>query len=321
MTSLTSRVPAATGRAIGVGQYQHDVYQELLKDKLDEVVVSCVNHVGVELNTASAPLLARVAGIGESLARKIVTHRNEHGAFKSRQELLKVPSLGPRAFEQAAGFLRIHGGNNPLDASAVHPERYTLVERMALDLGEPLSKLVGHNTAVSRIKIETYKDATVGELTLKDIIDELKKPGRDPRDKFEAVGFRDDVMTLNDLKEGMELKGIVTNVTAFGAFIDVGVHQDGLIHISQLCDRYISDPAEVVQAGDHINVRVLEVDMERKRISLTARKDVARSTTAAAAAAAPRSTSASRSQRAAQAKPRKRPQPKRGFSANPFETL
>jgi uncharacterized protein len=306
-------------KSIGVGQYQHDVYQELLKAKLDEVVVSCVNHVGVELNTASAPLLARVAGIGESLARKIVTHRNEHGAFKSRQELLKVPSLGPRAFEQAAGFLRIHGGNNPLDASAVHPERYTLVERMALDLGEPLNKLVGHNTAVSRIKIETYKDATVGELTLKDIVDELKKPGRDPREKFEAVGFRDDVMTLNDLKEGMELKGIVTNVTAFGAFIDVGVHQDGLIHISQLCDRYISDPAEVVQAGDHINVRVLEVDMERKRISLTARKDGASSTTAAAAA--PRSTSGSRSQRAAQVKPRNRPQPKRGFSANPFENM
>ncbi|MEN7972195.1 MAG: Tex family protein [Verrucomicrobiota bacterium] len=259
-------------KSIGVGQYQHDVYQQLLKDKLDEVVVSCVNHVGVELNTASAPLLSRVAGIGDSLAKKIVDYRNEHGAFKSRKELLDVSGLGPRAFEQAAGFLRIHGGTQPLDASAVHPERYKLVEQIASDLGEPLEKLVGNIEIVKQIKISNYLSADVGELTLKDIIDELNKPGRDPREKFEEVGFREDVMTMKDLKEGMELKGIVTNVTAFGAFVDIGVHQDGLVHISQLADRFVKDPADVVQAGDRIDVRVLEVDLQRKRISLTAKK-------------------------------------------------
>jgi uncharacterized protein len=295
-------------KSIGVGQYQHDVYQELLKNKLDEVVVSCVSRVGVELNTASAPLLSRVAGIGESLAKKIVAHRNEHGAFKSRTELLKVPGLGPRAFEQAAGFLRIHGGTNPLDASAVHPERYKLVEQMAADLNEPLDKLIGNVEVVSNIKIEAYKSDSVGELTLKDIVDELKKPGRDPREQFEAVGFRDDVMTMNDLKEGMELNGIVTNVTAFGAFVDVGVHQDGLVHISQLADRFINDPAEVVQTGDRITVRVLEVDPERKRISLTARKK--------SGSRRPQQNCAPRPQRQQQ-----RRQPPRGFSANPFAGL
>jgi len=304
-------------KSIGVGQYQHDIYQELLKNKLDEVVVSCVNHVGVELNTASAPLLSRVAGIGESLAKKIVDHRNEHGAFKNRKELLKVPSLGPRAFEQAAGFLRIHGGTNPLDASAVHPERYNLVEQIAADLGEPLEKLVGHIEIVSKVKIEKYKSDEIGELTLKDIIDELKKPGRDPREQFEEVGFRDDVMTMNDLKEGMELKGIVTNVTAFGAFVDIGVHQDGLVHISQLCDRFISDPAEVVQAGDRIAVRVLEIDLERKRISLTARKDGG--SAAPTRGAAPQRDTRPRPPQ--QPQNRNRPQPPRGFSANPFASL
>ncbi len=260
-------------KSIGVGQYQHDVYQQLLADKLDEVVVSCVNRVGVELNTASAPLLSRVAGIGDSLARKIVEYRNQHGAFKSRKELLEVSGLGPRAFEQAAGFLRIHGGAQPLDASAVHPERYKLVEQIASDLGEPLEKLIGNVEIVSKIKLSNYIGNEVGELTLKDIIDELNKPGRDPREKFEEVGFREDVMTMQDLKEGMELKGIVTNVTAFGAFVDIGVHQDGLVHISQLSDRFIKDPADVVQAGDKIEVRVLEVDLKRKRISLSARKN------------------------------------------------
>ncbi len=259
-------------KSIGVGQYQHDVYQQLLKDKLDEVVVSCVNHVGVELNTASAPLLSRVAGIGDSLAKKIIEHRNENGAFKSREEVLKVSGLGPRAFEQAAGFLRIHGGTQPLDVSAVHPERYKLVEQIASDLGEPLEKLVGNVEIVSKVKLSTYVSDNVGELTLLDIIDELKKPGRDPREQFEEVGFREDVMTMKDLEEGMELKGIVTNVTAFGAFVDIGVHQDGLVHISQLSDTYVKDPADVVQAGDRIAVRVLEVDMQRKRISLSAKK-------------------------------------------------
>ena len=259
-------------KSIGVGQYQHDIYQQLLKDKLDEVVVSCVNHVGVELNTASAPLLSRVAGIGDSLAKKIVDYRNEHGAFKSRSEVLKVSGLGPRAFEQAAGFLRIHGGTQPLDASAVHPERYKLVEQMAKDLGESLEKLVGHVEIVKQVKISTYVSDQVGELTLKDIIAELHKPGRDPREQFEAVGFREDVMTMKDLKEGMELKGVVTNVTAFGAFVDIGVHQDGLVHISQLSDQYVNDPADIVQAGDRIEVHVLDVDLKRKRISLSAKK-------------------------------------------------
>ncbi|MEI6891047.1 MAG: Tex family protein [Pontiella sp.] len=259
-------------KSIGVGQYQHDIYQQLLKDKLDEVVVSCVNHVGVELNTASAPLLSRVAGIGDRLAKKIISHRNDHGAFKSRKELLKVSGLGPRAFEQAAGFLRIHGGTQPLDASAVHPERYKLVEQMAADLGEPLEKLLGHIEIVKQVNISNYVSDEIGELTLKDIVDELNKPGRDPREKFEAVGFREDVMTMKDLKNGMELKGVVTNVTAFGAFVDIGVHQDGLVHISQLSNQFVKDPADVVQAGDRIEVHVLEVDVKRKRISLSAKK-------------------------------------------------
>ncbi len=259
-------------KSIGVGQYQHDIQPLLLKEKLDEVVVSCVNHVGVELNTASAPLLSRVAGIGEGLAKKIVSHRNALGAFKNRKELLKVPGLGPRAFEQAAGFLRIHGGSQPLDASAVHPERYKLVKQMATDLSEPLSQLIGNDEIVSQIKIDTYLNNEIGALTLKDIIDELKKPGRDPRDQFEAAGFREDIRSMTDLKKGMQLNGIITNVTAFGAFVDIGVHQDGLIHISQLADRFVRDPADLVQAGDRIQVRVLEVDLKRKRISLSAKK-------------------------------------------------
>ena len=296
-------------KSIGVGQYQHDVYQQLLKDKLDEVVVSCVNHVGVELNTASAPLLSRVAGIGDSLAKKMVEYRNEHGAFKSRKEVLKVAGLGPRAYEQAAGFLRIHGGTQPLDASAVHPERYKLVKQMATDLGEPLEKLVGNVEIVSQIKIEKYRGDDIGELTLKDIIDELKKPGRDPREQFEEVGFRDDVMTMKDLKEGMELKGIVTNVTAFGAFVDVGVHQDGLVHISQLADRFVKDPADVVQAGDRIDVRVLEVDMQRKRISLSAKKKQT-------------PNSAPKQKKPQGQRTQNRPPPKpQGFANNPFAGL
>ncbi len=305
-------------KSIGVGQYQHDVYQELLKDKLDEVVVSCVNHVGVELNTASAPLLSRVAGVGENLARKIVDTRNSNGAFHSRRELLKVPGLGPRTFEQAAGFLRIRGGEHPLDASAVHPERYKLVETMAADIGQPLDKLVGNVEIVNKISIRQYISDEVGEPTLNDIISELKKPGRDPREQFEDVGFRDDVTTMADLSEGMELKGIVTNVTAFGAFVDVGVHQDGLVHISQLCDRYISDPAEVVQAGDRIDVRVLEVDLVRKRISLTARKNGAAA--GGTGAATPRRQASERPSNAGQRRPAAAPA-SRQFNANPFANL
>jgi uncharacterized protein len=259
-------------KSIGVGQYQHDVYQGLLAKKLDEVVESCVNLVGVELNTASAPLLARVAGIGPSLAKKIVSHRNEKGAFKSRKALLEVPGLGPKTFEQCAGFVRVRGGEHPLDASAVHPERYALVERIANDLGVPVASLIGNGNAVDRIDQKKYVEGDVGVFTMNDILAELKKPGRDPRAVFEPPKFRDDVRELSDLKPGMELEGVVTNVTAFGAFVDVGVHQDGLVHVSQLADRFIKDPAEVVKVGEKIKVRVIEVDLERKRIALTAKK-------------------------------------------------
>jgi uncharacterized protein len=259
-------------KSIGVGQYQHDVYQSLLARKLDEVVESCVNMVGVELNTASAPLLSRVAGIGASLAKKIVQHRNERGAFSSRKALLDVPGVGPKTFEQCAGFLRIRGGEHPLDASAVHPERYALVEKIAADLGVPVASLVGDLKLVERIDPKRYVGGDVGEYTMNDIMVELKKPGRDPRAVFEPPNFRDDVRTMEDLKPGMELEGVVTNVTAFGAFVDVGVHQDGLVHVSQLADRFVKDPSEVVKVGEKIKVRVLEVDLERKRIALTAKK-------------------------------------------------
>ncbi|WP_437787152.1 Tex family protein [Sorangium sp. So ce1097] len=259
-------------KSIGVGQYQHDVYQGLLARKLDEVVESCVNLVGVELNTASAPLLARVAGIGPSLAKKIVAHRDLNGAFKSRKGLLDVPGVGPRTFEQAAGFLRVRGGEHPLDASAVHPERYGLVERIAADLGVPVGSLIGDTAAIARIDPKKYESGDVGSFTLNDILSELKKPGRDPRATFEPPKFRDDVRTMEDLKPGMELEGVVTNVTAFGAFVDIGVHQDGLVHVSQLADRFVKDPNEVAKVGEKIKVRVLEVDLVRKRISLTAKK-------------------------------------------------
>lgn len=258
-------------KAIGVGQYQHDVYQPLLDSKLGEVVESCVNHVGVELNTASAPLLSYVAGIGPALAKRIVAYRDEHGRFHSRHELNKVSGLGPRTFEQAAGFLRIRDAKNPLDASAVHPERYGLVESIAKDLGMPLGDLVGQENLVGRIDIKRYISDDAGELTLKDILDELRKPGRDPRQTFEPPKFRDDVRSLKDLQVGMILEGVVTNVTAFGAFVDIGVHQDGLVHISQLSDRFIKDPSEVVKAGDRIKVKVLEIDLPRQRVSLTGR--------------------------------------------------
>ena len=252
-------------KAIGVGQYQHDVHQPLLADKLDEVVVSCVNHVGVELNTASAPLLTRVSGIGGTMAKKIVAYRNENGAFTSRRQLGKVPGLGPKTFEQAAGFLRIRDGSHPLDASAVHPERYALVEQMAADLGVSLSELIGNGALVDQIVCARYVSESVGEPTLRDIIGELKKPGRDPRATFEKPAFRDDVTEFEHVKEGMVLEGIVTNVTAFGAFVDIGVHQDGLVHVSELSDRFVRDPSEVVKAGDKLKVRVLSVDKARRR--------------------------------------------------------
>lgn len=258
-------------KAIGVGQYQHDVHQPLLDAKLDEVVVSCVNRVGVELNTASAPLLTRVSGVGPSLAKRIVAWRDENGAFKSRRDLLKVTGLGAKAFEQCAGFLRIRGAANPLDASAVHPERYALVETMAADLGVGVGELVGNAQLADKIDVRRYVTNDVGEPTLKDIVSELKKPGRDPRAVFEKPAFRDDVTTIDDVQKGMTLEGIVTNVAAFGAFVDIGVHQDGLVHVSELADRFIRDPNEVVKVGDKIKVKVIGVDKARQRISLSAR--------------------------------------------------
>jgi protein Tex len=255
-------------KAIGVGQYQHDVDQKLLGRKLEEVVESCVNHVGVELNTASAALLTYVAGIGPKLAKKIVSHREKHGPFKERAQLTKVSGLGPKAFEQAAGFLRIRDGAHPLDASAVHPESYPIVERIASELGVRVSDLVGNANLVKKIDRKRWgKDA--GELTLSDICQELSKPGRDPRAEFERPAFRDDVTELEHLERGMILEGVVTNVAAFGAFVDVGVHQDGLVHVSQLADRFVKDPNEVVRVGQRVKVRVIEVDLERRRISLS----------------------------------------------------
>lgn len=260
-------------KALGVGQYQHDVFQPLLDGKLCEVVESSVNRVGVELNTASAPLLSYVAGIGATLAKNIVSHREMHGSFISRLQLHDVIGVGPKTFEQAAGFLRIRGAINPLDTSAVHPERYPLVEKIAKDHGMSVDELIGDANKVNTINFAKYQDHEVGLLTLKDIIDELKKPGRDPRSQFEPPAFRDDVTAIKDLQVGMTLEGIVTNVTAFGAFVDIGVHQDGLVHISQLSDRFIDDPSKAVSTGDKITVRVLEVDVIKKRISLTARRE------------------------------------------------
>lgn len=259
-------------KSIGVGQYQHDVFQPFLAKKLDEVVESCVNSVGVEVNLASAPLLSRVAGIGPTLAKRIVAHRNEKGAFTSRSKLLEVPGLGPRTYEQAAGFLRVRGSEHPLDESAVHPERYALVEKMAADLGVPVVSLIGNRELLDRLDPTKYQTGDVGSFTLNDILSELKKPGRDPRATFEPPKFRDDVRTMEDLKTDMVLEGVVTNVTAFGAFVDVGVHQDGLVHVSQLSDRFIKDPNEVVKVGDKLSVRVVEVDLVRKRIALSAKR-------------------------------------------------
>jgi uncharacterized protein len=257
-------------KSIGVGQYQHDVSQTRLKRRLDETVESCVNRVGVELNTASPALLSYVAGIGPTVAQRIVQQRDGEGPFKSRAELLKkVPGLGPRTYEQAAGFLRVRGGAHPLDASAVHPERYRLVERMAKDLSVDMTTLVGNEAAVSRIDLTKYVGDGVGLPTLQDIVAELQKPGRDPREQFEAPAFRDDVQSIEDLKEGMSLQGTVTNVVAFGAFVDVGVHQDGLVHVSELSDRFVRDPNDAVKVGDRVTVRVMAVDVPRKRIALS----------------------------------------------------
>ena len=263
-------------KSIGVGQYQHDVDQPALKRSLDDVVMSCVNAVGVEANTASAQLLTYVSGLGPQLAGNILAYRNENGPFSSREELRKVPRLGPKAFEQAAGFLRIRGGKNPLDASAVHPESYPVVEAMAADLGCTVEDLMREETLRERIDPSKYVTEQTGLPTLHDILKELSKPGRDPRQQFEDFRFAEGIEKMEDLQPGMKLDGIVTNVTAFGAFVDIGVHQDGLVHISQLSDRFVKDPHQVVKVHQRVKVMVLSVDLERKRISLTLKKEPAK---------------------------------------------
>ena len=262
-------------RSIGVGQYQHDVNQPALRDRLDQTVEVCVNRVGVEVNTASPALLAYVAGIGPTLAQRIVETRERQGGFRERRELLDVPRLGPKAFEQAAGFLRVRGGAHPLDATAVHPERYDLVSSVASDLGMDVADLVGNEAALERLEstLDRYVSERVGRPTLEDILAELRRPGRDPRDRFQPPEFREDVRSPEDLKPGMRLGGVVTNVVAFGAFVDVGVHQDGLVHVSELTDGYVRDPSEVVKVGQAVQVTVLSVDLDRGRIGLSMRAD------------------------------------------------
>ncbi len=258
-------------KSIGVGQYQHDVDQKLLKKKLDETVESCVNYVGVDLNTASKELLTFVSGLTPTIAKNIVTYRNEQGAFKNRRSLRKVPKLGPKAFEQAAGFLRIRNGENPLDNTAVHPESYSVVEAIAKDLSVPLAQITQAADRLKSMDLKKYVTDTIGLPTLHDILNELEKPGRDPRAEFKYATFKEGVKEIKDLTLGMELEGIVTNVANFGAFVDIGVHQDGLVHISQLADRFVDDPKKIVKVGQVVKVRVLEVNEQLKRISLSMR--------------------------------------------------
>ena len=258
-------------KSIGVGQYQHDVSQLKLARSLDAVVEDCVNAVGVDVNTASAPLLTRISGLNSNLASNIVSYRDAHGAFKSRQELLSVPRLGDKTFEQAAGFLRIRDGENPLDASSVHPEAYPVVEKMIADLKQPIKSIMGNNSVLRSLSAAKYTDDRFGLPTVQDIFKELEKPGRDPRPEFRTASFADGVEEVKDLVPGMMLEGVVTNVAAFGAFVDIGVHQDGLVHISALSNTYVKDPHEVVKAGQVVRVKVLEVDLPRKRIALTMR--------------------------------------------------
>ncbi|WAF67658.1 Tex family protein [Aeromonas dhakensis] len=260
-------------KSIGVGQYQHDVGQSQLARRLDAVVEDCVNAVGVDVNTASVALLNRVSGLSQTLAQNIVAYRDENGAFQHRQQLLKVSRLGPKAFEQCAGFLRIRGGSNPLDGSAVHPESYPVVERILARLEQTVDSLLGNSSLLRTLKPADYTDEQFGVPTVTDIIGELDKPGRDPRPEFKTATFKEGVEKISDLVPEMVLEGVVTNVTNFGAFIDIGVHQDGLVHISSLTDRFVKDPREVVKAGDIVRVKVLEVDVPRKRISLTMRLD------------------------------------------------
>ena len=259
-------------KSIGVGQYQHDVDQKALKKSLDDVVIFCVNKVGVEINTAGQELLARVSGLNDTIAGNMISFRNENGPFRLRKAFLKVPRLGPKAFEQAAGFLRIHDGGHPLDRSGIHPESYAVVEKMAKDLKMEIRDLLMNPEQIAKIDLNRYVTESIGLPTLKDILKELASPGRDPRKQFQAFSFDDTIHDIKDLAPGMKVPGIVTNVTAFGAFVDIGVHQDGLVHISQLADRFVKNPAEVVTVRQTVLVTVLEVDAKRKRISLSMKK-------------------------------------------------
>ncbi|QLE87417.1 RNA-binding transcriptional accessory protein [Shewanella sp. Scap07] len=303
-------------KSIGVGQYQHDVSQSQLSQSLEAVVEDCVNGVGVDLNMASAPLLAQVAGLNKTLARNIVDYRDSNGEFSQRKQLLKVARLGPKAYEQAAGFLRISGGTNPLDSSAVHPEAYTLVETIAQQHQLPVEELIGNSDLLKNIDAKAFINDSFGLPTVTDILAELDKPGRDPRGEFKTATFKEGVNQINDLKPNMLLEGVVTNVTNFGAFVDVGVHQDGLVHISSLTDKFVSDPHTVVKAGDVVKVKVMEVDVERKRIGLTMRLDDQAS---AKPAAKPKSNSAKGSSQQKQHKPRHNPkQPANAAMGNAF---
>jgi uncharacterized protein len=260
-------------KSIGVGQYQHDLAETKLSRSLDAVVEDCVNGVGVDVNTASVPLLTRVSGIGESLAKAIVAHRDGNGPFRTRAALKQVPRLGPKAFEQCAGFLRIPDGDDPLDSSSVHPEAYPVVRRIVTSAGTDIRALIGNAKSLRSLKPEQFVDETFGLPTVTDILKELEKPGRDPRPEFKTASFKEGVHELKDLEPGMLLEGVVTNVAAFGAFVDIGVHQDGLVHVSALPRNYVSDPREVVKPGDVVRVKVLDVDIPRKRIALTLRLD------------------------------------------------
>lgn len=258
-------------RSIGVGQYQHDLSEVKLSRSLDAVVEDCVNGVGVDVNTASVPLLRRVSGITEGLAANIVAHRDANGPFRTRKDLKEVARLGPKAYEQCAGFLRIQGGDDPLDASSVHPEAYPVVRRMSSAAGTGIAGLVGNGSVLRTLRPQDFVDETFGLPTVTDILAELEKPGRDPRPAFKTATFKEGVEEMKDLRPGMLLEGVVTNVAAFGAFVDVGVHQDGLVHVSALSESYVSDPREVVKPGDIVRVKVMDVDLPRKRISLTLR--------------------------------------------------
>ncbi|HMC14287.1 MAG TPA: helix-hairpin-helix domain-containing protein, partial [Albitalea sp.] len=260
-------------KSIGVGQYQHDVNQSELAKSLGTVIEDCVNSVGVDLNTASAPLLSRVSGLSAAVAANIVRWRGAHGAFRNRQQLLDVTGLGPKSFEQSAGFLRIRGGDNPLDESGVHPETYPVVERILVAVKRPAGEVMGKSDVIRTLKPDAFADAKFGAITVKDILAELEKPGRDPRPDFKVARFNDGVEDIKDLQPGMTLEGTVSNVAQFGAFVDLGVHQDGLVHVSQLANKFVNDAREVVKTGDIVKVKVLEVDLARKRISLTMKLD------------------------------------------------